>query len=58
MSFNIPPTGAEDPRGVRAGADKDYGDDHGIAEDFIHLGGAIWRAITWPVRVLGRLIRR
>jgi hypothetical protein len=53
-----PPSGAEDPRGVRAGADKDYHDDNGIVEDFVHLGGALWRAATWPLRFLAGLVRR
>ena len=30
----------------------------GIVEDFIHIGGALWRLVTWPVRLLGRLLRR
>ncbi len=47
-----------DPRGQRAAADKDFGDDMGIVEDFIHIGGALWRLVTWPVRLLGRLLRR
>lgn len=59
MGFGMPPpSGAEDPRGVRAGADKDYGDDHGIVEDFMHLGGALWRLVTWPVRGLARVVQR
>ncbi len=47
-----------DPRGQRAAADKDFGDDMGIVEDFIHIGGALWRLLTWPLRLLGRLLRR
>ncbi|MPZ97875.1 MAG: hypothetical protein GEU80_00835 [Dehalococcoidia bacterium] len=58
--FGMPPQdpGHLDPKHVRAAADHDARQDMGMGQDIIHLVQTVFRVITWPLRMLFRLVRR
>lgn len=60
MFRNRPPIdfGRLDPKHVRAAADADARHDIGMGQDIIHLVQTTFRVVTWPARLLIRLVRR
>lgn len=56
--YTPPDPGHYDPKGVRAAADQDYRHDMGLGQDVIHIVHNAFRVVTWPLRMLFRLVRR
>ena len=53
-----PPPINDDPRAVRRANEQDRRNSVGITQDAAIISGWIWKTITWPIRLLIRVLRR
>ena len=53
-----PPPINEDPNAVRRAVEQDRSNSVGLTQDAAIIAGWIWRALTWPVRLVFRVLRR
>lgn len=53
-----PPPINPDPRAVRRAAEQDHNYSVGLTQDAAIIAGWIWRALTWPIRLVLRAVRR
>ena len=47
-----------DAKALQRAAEQDVRNNAGVAQDLGHIGGWLWRAITRPIRLVIRTIRR
>lgn len=53
-----PPPINTDPKAVRAAAERNHRNSVGLTQDLAIISGWIWKAITWPIRLILRVVRR
>lgn len=53
-----PPPINHDPKAVRRAVQQDRSNSVGLTQDAAIIAGWIWRAITWPVLLVLRVLRR
>lgn len=53
-----PPPINDDPRAVRRANEQDRRNSVGLTQDAAIIAGWIWRALTWPIRLTLRIVRR
>ncbi len=53
-----PPPINPDPKAIRAAAERNHNNSVGLTQDLAIISGWVWTAITWPIRLVIRTVRR